>query len=99
MVKTGDLYESEGLRGFTITCSVPWPSYSKIRPDWLLQKLAYSAQTLHDESNSCVCQLDLVGGSILESHAKNRTKIGHFSWNWSVFLIVLEMRESLLIVQ
>ena len=55
-------------------------AYSKIRPDWLLQKLAYSAQTLHDESNSCVCQLDLVGGSILESHAKNRTKIGHFSW-------------------
>ena len=55
-------------------------AYSKIRPDWLLQKLAYSAQTLHDEWNNCFCQLDLVKGSILESHAKNRTKIGHFSW-------------------
>ncbi len=55
-------------------------AYSKIRPDWLLQKLAYSAQTLHGESNSCVCQLDLVGGSILESHANNRTQIGNFSW-------------------
>ena len=55
-------------------------AYSKIRPDLLRQKVAYSDETLHDESNNCFCQLDLVGGSILESHAKNRTQIGHFSW-------------------
>ena len=71
-----------GLWMHVLVSAAPRPimAYSKIRPDWLLQKLAYSAQTLHDESNSCFCQLDLVGGSILESHAKNRTKIGHFSW-------------------
>ena len=47
-------------------------AYSKIRPDSLLQKCPTVLKTLHDESNSCVCQLDLVGRSILKSHAKNR---------------------------
>ena len=55
-------------------------AYSKIRPDSLLQKLPTVLKTLHGEWNNCICQLDLVGGSILESHAKNRTQIGHFSW-------------------
>ena len=55
-------------------------AYSKIRPDWLLQKWPTVLKTLHGEWNNCFCQLDLVGGSILESHAKNRTQIGHFSW-------------------
>ena len=53
---------------------------SKIRPDLLRQKVAYSDETLNDESNNGFCQLDIVGGSICASHAKKRTQIGHFSW-------------------
>ena len=54
--------------------------YSKIRQDLLRRKVSYSDETLHNESNNCFCQLDLVWGSICESHAKNRTQIWHFSW-------------------
>ena len=55
-------------------------AYFKIRPDLLLQKVAYSDETQHYELNNYFCQLDRVGGSIYESHAKNWTQIGHFSW-------------------
>ena len=55
-------------------------AYYKIRPAWLLLKLAYSAVTTHVELHCSNHQLDEVGRAFSESHAKKRIQICHFSW-------------------